>query len=77
MAGEKETEYFLASVRNLFTLADSQYCPKFSAFMTEEEQALAQPLAAKLSRSTGMEIRFWGGYEGRGSGHARRLSAGI
>ena len=32
--------------------------------MTEEEQALAQPLAAKLSRSTGMEIRFWGGYEG-------------
>lgn len=64
MAGEKETEYFLASVRNLFTLADSQYCPKFSAFMTEEEQALAQPLAVKLSRTTGMEIRFWGGYEG-------------
>lgn len=64
MNTEKEKEYFLVSVRNLFTLADKQYCPKFSAFMTEEEQALAQPLAAKLSRNTGMEIRFWGGYEG-------------
>lgn len=64
MDTEKEKEYFLVSVRNLFTLADKQYCPKFSAFMTEEEQALAQPLAAKLSRNTGMEIRFWGGYEG-------------
>ena len=66
MDTEKEKEYFLVSVRNLFTLADKQYCPKFSAFMTEEEQALAQPLAAKLSRNTGMEIRFWGGYEGAG-----------
>lgn len=64
MDTEKEKEYFLVSVRNLFTLADKQYCPKFSAFMTEEEQALAQPIAAKLSRNTGMEIRFWGGYEG-------------
>ena len=64
MDTEKEKEYFLVSVRNLFTLADKQYCPKFSAFMTEEEQALAQPLAAKLSRNTGMEIRFWGGYKG-------------
>ena len=64
MDTEKEKEYFLVSVRNLFTLADKQYCPKFSAFMTEEDQALAQPLAAKLSRNTGMEIRFWGGYEG-------------
>ena len=64
MNTDKEKDYFLSSVRNLFTLADKQYCPKFSAFLSEEEQALAKPLAEKQARITGMQILFWGGYEG-------------
>ena len=61
---DRENEYFSASIRNLFTLADKQYCPKFTAFLSEEEQALALPLAEKCARNTGMQILFWGGYEG-------------
>ncbi len=61
---DKETGYFLQSIRNLFSLADKQSCPKFSDFLSEEQQALCTPLAQKLSRETGMAIRFWGGYEG-------------
>lgn len=64
MNTDKEKDYFLSSVRNLFALADKQYCPKFSAFLSEEEQALAKPLAEKQARITGMQILFWGGYEG-------------
>ena len=62
MNTDKEKDYFLSSVRNLFALADKQYCPKFSAFLSEEEQALAKPLAEKQARITGMQILFWGGY---------------
>lgn len=72
MAADKEKNYFLSSVRNLFALADKQYCPKFSAFLTEEEQAIAAPLAEKLARSSGMQLLFWGGYEG-----ATRVMLGV
>ncbi len=64
MNSAKETDYFLSSVRNLFLLADKQYCPKFTAFLSEEEQALALPLAQKNARMSGMQIELWGGYEG-------------
>lgn len=63
MNNDKESKYFLSSVRNLFALADKQYCPKFTAFLSEEEQALAFPLAQKCARESGMEIMLWGGYE--------------
>ena len=63
-SSDKETGYFLQSVRNLFALADKQSCPKFSDFLSEEQQALAEPLARKCAKETGMRIRFWGGYEG-------------
>ncbi len=72
MQTDKEKDYFLSSVRDLFTLADKQYCPKFSAFLTEEQQALAQPLAEKQARISGMRILFWGGYEG-----ATRVMLGV
>lgn len=72
MQADKEKDYLLSSIRNLFTLADKQYCPKFSAFLSEEEQALAGPLAEKQARITGMSILFWGGYEG-----ATRVMLGV
>ena len=64
MDSGKETGYFLQSVRNLFALADKQSAPKFSDFLSEEQQAEAEPLARRLARETGMEILLWGGYEG-------------
>ena len=64
MDSGKETGYFLQSVRNLFALADKQSAPKFSDFLSEEQEAEAEPLARRLARETGMEILFWGGYEG-------------
>ena len=65
MNGEnKEREYFLSSIRNLFTLADKQYCPKFSDFLTEEEQALALPVAKKEAKLSGMQLMLWGGFPG-------------
>ncbi|HIQ59022.1 MAG TPA: RNA-binding protein [Candidatus Merdivicinus intestinavium] len=57
---QKEQEYFLARIRSLFDLCEKQGCPRFSDFLTEEQAAAVQPLAAR----SGLGFRFWGGFEG-------------
>ena len=57
---QKELDYFLARVRGLAVLCEQQGCPRFSDFLTEEQAALALPIAAR-SR---LPYRFWGGFEG-------------
>ena len=44
---QKEQEYFLARIRSLFDLCEKQGCPRFSDFLTEEQAAAVQPLAAR------------------------------
>ncbi len=58
---QKEQEYFLSGIRNLFALCEKQGCPKFSAFLTEEQQASIQPVVKKLAAG-GYQVLFWGGY---------------
>lgn len=58
---DKEQEYFLAGIRNQFALCEKQGCPRFSAFLTEEQQAGIAPLIQKLAKG-GFQTCFWGGY---------------
>lgn len=58
---QKEREYFLSGIRNLFALCEKQGCPRFSPFLTEEQQAEIEPLVRKLAgRDFG--VLFYGGY---------------
>ena len=58
---QKEREYFISGIRNLFALCEKRGAPCFSSFLAEEQRAEIEPLAKKLARE-GFNILFWGGY---------------
>ena len=58
---QKEREYFISGIRNLFTLCEKRGTPCFSTFLAEEQRAEIEPMAKKLARE-GFEILFWGGH---------------
>lgn len=55
----EETE-FCRHIRDISLLSEKTFTPKFSSFLTEREQRLAEYTAS----SVGVECGFWGGYEG-------------
>lgn len=65
---QKEREYFLARIRNLFELCDRQSCSQFSEFLTPEQAAYA----ASSIRGERLPFCFYGGYEG-----AERVMLGV
>ncbi|MBC8558536.1 RNA-binding protein [Fumia xinanensis] len=57
---QKEREYFLAGIRNLIELSMRQDAMKFSSFLNEQQQAMAEPIV----RKSGAQYRFYGGFPG-------------
>ena len=68
---QKEREYFISGIRNLFALCEKQGSPRFSAFLTEEQRAEIEPLVKKLAAG-GFLTLFYGGYP-----DARRTMLGV
>lgn len=55
----EETE-FCRHIKDLAALGEKTYTPRFSGFLTEREQKLAE----RAAYENGAECGFWGGYEG-------------
>lgn len=55
---QKERDYFLAGIRNLIDLSQRQDTMKFSSFLNEQQQAMAEPVV----RKSGVVYRFYGGF---------------
>ena len=62
MNAEKEKNYLISRIQNLFTLCEKQNCPQFSPFLNEEEQLTAKAAAAPFLKG-GNAVLFYGGYE--------------
>ncbi len=58
-ANGEETE-FCRHIRDIALLGEKTFSPRFSGFLTEREQKLAEYTAS----SVGVDCGFWGGYEG-------------
>lgn len=65
---QKERDYFLAGINNLVELSVRQDTMRFSSFLNEQQQALAEPIV----RKSGVQYRFYGGFSG-----AQRLMLGV
>ena len=65
---QKEREYFLAGIRNLIDLSVRQDTMKFSSFLNEQQQTIAESIVKK----SGVRYRFYGGFSG-----AQRLMLGV
>ena len=65
---QKERDYFLAGIRNLVELSLRQDMMKFSSFLNEQQQAMAETAI----RKSGVKYRFYGGFSG-----AQRLILGV
>ncbi len=65
---QKEREYFLAGIRNLIELSQRQETMRFSSFLNEQQQTMAEPIV----RKSGVKYRFYGGFTG-----AQRLILGV
>ncbi len=54
-----EEKEFCRHISDLITLGEKTFSPRFSAFLTEREQHLAETVAA----SVGVDYCFWGGHD--------------
>jgi len=58
---QKEREYFLSEIKNLFSLCEKRNAPVFSSFLNEQQQAEARRLLAGMRGTT--KWMFFGGYD--------------
>lgn len=68
---QKKRAYFLSEIENLFSLCDKQGCPRFSPFLTEEQQAEIDSFVRRLAGKE-FQLLFYGGYR-----DARRKMLGV